>query len=175
MVTKDLLLVSTPSRTLIFDRASFALRQTLSAGGNLSYASGRLYVVSDEWGKPAEMASFTVDAEESDPPAEPPPSPQPPQPKPNPERPLGLTSTAWVDSMESGGIVYFLFAAPAKIERYDLATGSWLRPISLPDGPTGFTVAGTGIYVSFGKLISKFPLDGATETVLTFTASRIHS
>jgi hypothetical protein len=123
MVTKDLLLVSTPSRTLIFDRASFALRQTLSAGGNLSYASGRLYVVSDEWGKPAEMASFTVDAEESDPPAEPPPSPRPPQPKPNPERPLGLTSTAWVDSMEAGGIV-LLSLRRARKDRA-LRSGDW--------------------------------------------------
>ena len=170
LVTKDLLMVSDGTSTSIFNRATFARQQLLPAGGALSYAAGTLYIASSA---NQSLTTYKVAAAEADPPAAPLPPPVPPQPKPNPTRTLGTTSATWLDSVRSGDLAYFLFDAPAKIERYNLQTGAWLSPISLPDGPKAFTVSATAIYVSFGTSISSFPLDGSTETVLGHTAQTI--
>ena len=171
LVTKDLLLVSDGAQTFVFDRASFTKRQTLNAGGHLTYACGNLYVATQMWGTTNSLSLFTVTPTEADPPAASLPTPEPPQPRPNPNRPLGTTTVAWIDTVKAGGVAYFLFDNPAKIERYELASGTWLAPISLPDGPRGLAVSASGIYVTFGTSVSRFTLDGATETPLVTLAT----
>lgn len=91
----------------------------------------------------------------------------------NPSRLLDPTDSPWIGLVRHAGIAYLLFSSPAKIERYHLADGTWLEPISLPDGPTSFTVSASGIYVSFGKALSRFSLDGSTETLLAQAGSEI--
>ncbi|MDQ5852588.1 MAG: hypothetical protein M3380_11075 [Chloroflexota bacterium] len=64
----------------------------------------------------------------------------------------------WIDSMESGGRAYFLFSSPARIERYDLNSQTWLPNITLAYTPTAFTVDAEGLYISFGRRTSRFAL-----------------
>jgi hypothetical protein len=165
LLTADTLIVSNGVRTFIFDRATFVKRQTLESGGALSYAAGTLYVVSRYL--PSTLTTYHVAASEPDPAPDPLPPPQPPQPRPNPDRTLGPATAKWLDSARVGGIAYFLFNQPAKIERYELASGTWLAPISLPDAPKAFALSPDEIFVSFAKSLSKFSLDGATETPLS--------
>jgi hypothetical protein len=141
----------------------------------LSYASGRLYVVSDggrQAGNDGDLhrkcggkrSASRVAASSSAASAE----AEPGAPARADVSGMGGLSRIWGDRL-------LPLRHPAKIERYDLATGSWLVPISLPEGPAGFTVAGSAIYVSFGNAISKFPLDGSTETPLCSTAHSIRN
>ncbi len=88
------------------------------------------------------------------------------------------TVPEWSQSEISDDIAYFLFQSPAKIERYDLATESWMTPISLTDKtetPTAFTVDGDGLYIGFGRYASRFNLDGSNESWLHNTATDIQS
>ncbi|MDB6155937.1 MAG: hypothetical protein JWL90_4390, partial [Chthoniobacteraceae bacterium] len=62
---------------------------------------------------------------------------------------------------------------PNRIERYDLATQSWLTPISLPSGygalSTG-AIDSDGIYVAYDKSTYRYNLNGANEAhILTTT------
>ena len=98
------------------------------------------------------------------------PLPGGPVTRPNPARPLGPATAQWIEAARSSDVAYFLFAAPAKIERYNFATGQWIAPISLPATPTAFTVGGDGIYVAFREEVSRFSFGGGTETML-FTAN----
>ena len=166
LLTADRLIVSNGTRTFIFDRATFTKLQTLENGGALTYAAGTLYIISQPYNAPSTLATYRVAASEPDPAPDPLPPPQPIQSRPNPDRTLGPATATWLDAVRVGGIWYFLFDQPAKIERYDLASGTWLKPISLPDGPKAFAVSSEAIFMSFGKSVSKFSLDGATETPL---------
>ena len=78
-------------------------------------------------------------------------------------------STPWLDVEESGGIVYFVFTSPARIERYDMAAQAWLSDIALPATPTAFTVDSQHLYVSFGRRTSRFNLNGSGEVHLRNT------
>jgi PKD repeat protein len=81
----------------------------------------------------------------------------------------------WISSKESAGIIYFLFAAPPKIERYAVQSQIWLAPIALAAAPTAFTVDADGIYVSFGRSTSRFGLDGSSETHLINTIADVQN
>lgn len=171
LLTKDLLLVSNGTSTYIFNRTTFAQQQVLPAGGALSYAAGRLYIATSA----NILTTYVVAATEADPAPQGLPVDPGPQPHPNPDLTLGTTTATWLDATRSGDLAYFLFDSPAKIERYNTATGAWLKPISLPSTPKGFTVSSGAIYVSFGTSISAFALDGSTETVLGNTVFSITS
>ena len=73
----------------------------------------------------------------------------------------------WLQSTRSGTVAYFLFDAPARIERYDMSSRDWLSPIQLGDAPTAFAADDETLYVAFGRRISRMNLDGTGETVLT--------
>lgn len=167
IVTNDVLMTSNGTNTFIFNLGNGTPRQTIAIGGSLSYAAGTLYIASNNTSTSQYVLStFNVVPTELDPPVgNITPSPGS-QPQPNPDRPLGTTSVAWLDSAKAGEISYFLFDSPAKIERYSLSENTWLSPISLPDGPKSFAVDEDGIYVSFGTNISAFTLDGKTERPL---------
>jgi hypothetical protein len=80
-----------------------------------------------------------------------------------------LLPTPWLARHESGGIVYFLYTTAARVERFDLASGSWLADIALPETPTAFWADADGLYVSFGRRTSRFALDGTGEAHLRNT------
>lgn len=69
----------------------------------------------------------------------------------------------WLESETQGGIAYFLYASPPRIERYDMAGESWLPDLTLAETPGTFAVDGEGIYVSFGRRTSRFTLEGTGE------------
>ena len=86
---------------------------------------------------------------------------------PGPQR---LIATPWLDKLESGGIVYFHYTSPARIERFDLASGGWLADIVPPEPVTAFWVDADGLYLSFGRRTSRFALDGTGEVHLRNTS-----
>ena len=58
------------------------------------------------------------------------------------------TLATWAERREHGGVFYFLFGAPARIDRYDTVTSAWLPSITLDSSATAFDVDDTGIYLS---------------------------
>lgn len=78
-----------------------------------------------------------------------------------------LNSVPWLQKKENNNIVYFLFAWPERIERYDLVSETWLSTIPLSGAPISFTVDNDALFVSFGDRTSRFNLNGLGETQLT--------
>ena len=72
----------------------------------------------------------------------------------------------WVARREYAGVVYFLFSAPARIERYDTTAGAWLPVIGLTGPATAFDVDASGIYDSESDGVHHFDLSGAALGVL---------
>ncbi len=72
----------------------------------------------------------------------------------------------WIAAERAGDMAYFLFANPARIERFNLATDAWATPLALPRTPTAFAIAGNLIYVAFGTALSRFSLEGAGEAAV---------
>jgi hypothetical protein len=81
----------------------------------------------------------------------------------------GASAGNWIDSADSGGIAYFLLAAPPEIRRYDMAAEAWLAPISLPQEPDAFAVDAEGLYVGSGQAVVRYALDGSSPTALAVT------
>lgn len=71
---------------------------------------------------------------------------------------------ALLDVQQENDIVYFLFAAPNKIVRYDLSSNKFINKISLDNIPTAFHVNKSAIYISYGAELFKHKLDGFTDT-----------
>jgi len=69
---------------------------------------------------------------------------------------------ALIDVQQKNDIVYFLFAAPNKIVRYDLSSNRFLSKITLNNVPTAFHVNDSNIYTSYGKQLFKADLEGST-------------
>lgn len=67
---------------------------------------------------------------------------------------------ALIDVQQKNDIVYFLFAAPNKIARYDLASNAFLTQIPLSNVPTAFHVNNDYIYSSYDKTLKRTDLDG---------------
>jgi Thrombospondin type 3 repeat len=78
----------------------------------------------------------------------------------------------WLASSANDGIAYFLYD-DALLERYDLDAEAWLPPIALSGTPTGFAVDDDGIYVAFGRRVSRLSLDGQTEVPLENTTADV--
>lgn len=74
------------------------------------------------------------------------------------------TPTApWSHKVRSGDIVYFAFASPSRIERYDLSREEWLTPVSLTEAPNALHVDTDGIYYAVGRAVLQRALDGTNE------------
>lgn len=69
-------------------------------------------------------------------------------------------------SMRSSDIYYFVFNTPNRIERYNLATRTWLSPVALEKEATALWVDESGIFVAEDRAISRFALDGSGKTPL---------
>ena len=77
----------------------------------------------------------------------------------------------WVAEQDYGGVAYFAFADTPRIERYDMATESWLNAIPLAVAPTAMLVDKTGIYTTMGKHTTRFTLVGEATTFSIDTPS----
>jgi uncharacterized repeat protein (TIGR01451 family) len=75
----------------------------------------------------------------------------------------------WIAAVESDGIVFFAIQSPPSVERYDLASHSWLEPIELDAEPTAFHADSDGLYISFGRRTVRFDRNGGNETHLRNT------
>lgn len=78
----------------------------------------------------------------------------------------GNSFAALLDVQQKNDIVYFLFAAPNKIIRYDLNDNEFLSKISLSKIPTAFYVSDTNIYTSYSKDITKSDLNGNVRSTI---------
>lgn len=82
-------------------------------------------------------------------------------------------SAALIDAKRNGQIVYLLMDSPASIERYDFNTQSFLTTIQLLDTPVAFSVDNDGLFISYGRYVTRLTLDGASEVRLRNAASDI--
>lgn len=67
-------------------------------------------------------------------------------------------------SIRSGDVYYFSFTGPNRIERYDLASRTWLAPVALPAAVTALWADEDGIYVAEDRAVSRFAPDGSART-----------
>lgn len=72
----------------------------------------------------------------------------------------------WVDKAEAGGVVYFLYQFPFKLERYELSSRSWLPTIEFDAAPRDIAMLPQGFVVAFGSKVSRFALDGSGEQLI---------
>ncbi len=86
-----------------------------------------------------------------------------------PARETTMPVADWLAIEQHENIAYLLFAQPARIERLDIATGTWLTPIALAREPRTLAVDASGLYVAFGSSVSRFSLGGQNEAVLFST------
>lgn len=199
LITNDLVIAASTSATYIFDKATFALRTTLPAGGFLTYTRGVLYIANSS----GALATYKFQLATPEPPPAATPTPTPsatptstptatptatvtPAPTPTPTGSPGPSASPtptpkpnpsqplWIDAQTSGNIVYFAFAGSApRFERFDLQQEKWLTPIELSAAPTAFAVDATGLYVSLGRSTERYKLDGSSSTHLLNTATDV--
>lgn len=85
--------------------------------------------------------------------------------------PLG----GWKQALTQSGVVHFLFENPARIERFDLASGSWLAPVTLTRTPVAMAfVSPTSAVVAFGRALATIDLaTGAESPIANLTQSPV--
>ncbi len=84
----------------------------------------------------------------------------------------------WVAAKQEGSTAYFFVSFPASIQRYDLASRSWLSPIVFPAarGPmTTATVDSSGIVVAYDKAVFRYGINGLGEQHLVNSGSAVQS
>src|SRR5687768_15567212 len=84
----------------------------------------------------------------------------------------------WIQAEKDREIVYFLFSAAPRLERYSLANQRWLSPISLPSTyglPSAFAVDEAGLYVAYNTTLKRYNLEGASEFHLINTPEAIQN
>jgi fibronectin type 3 domain-containing protein len=84
-----------------------------------------------------------------------------------------LRAVDWVSTERIGEVLHFFVASPASIERYDLASRTWLAPVVLPSGRGALTAAvvdAGGLFVAYDRAVYRYNLSGGAEQhVLTTT------
>src|SRR5581483_2524892 len=86
---------------------------------------------------------------------------------------VAAADAGWVAAAAHRGIAYFLRNAPAGVARYDMTARHWLSPVPVAAGATALAVGDPGLYVAFGRRISRFPLAGGPEQHLLNTAGPV--
>ncbi len=76
-------------------------------------------------------------------------------------------------SQRLGDIVYLAFDGPNRVERFNLASGSWLASLPLSETPTAFRAEAEGLYLSFGRRTVRLGLGGTNETFLANSSENI--
>src|SRR5687767_11978129 len=92
--------------------------------------------------------------------------------------PLELRSLLSATIFEHNNVGYFLRSATPRLERYDIASQSWLAPVNLAGAsgtPTAAHVDDDGIYVAYGNVVHRYNLDGTGQTHLLNVANNVHA
>ncbi len=77
-----------------------------------------------------------------------------------------INPPAWLHKAQVDDVVFFTFASPARIERYDMVKREWLSSIALTNSPTAFAADKSGLTIAYGRAIYTRDLDGTDETAL---------
>jgi hypothetical protein len=83
-----------------------------------------------------------------------------------------LGPAPWVASVAHDGIAYFVYPN-SSLQRFDMAVGEWLPPRTLSGIPTALAVDDDGLYVAFGRRVSRLNLDATTEVPLENTSTDV--
>ncbi len=81
---------------------------------------------------------------------------------------------AWSLKARHADVMYFTFATPARLERYDMAQEKWLPSVSLSGSATALHVDADGIFVATARTVSRRALDGTNEQALYNAANDIN-
>ncbi|MBK1883515.1 hypothetical protein JIN85_13895 [Luteolibacter pohnpeiensis] len=79
----------------------------------------------------------------------------------------GISGSNLGKSIKHGGVKYFLFSEPSRVERYDLESGNWLEPILFPTEVADFAVDSSGIFTVSNEELDKLSLDGSQVEMVT--------
>jgi PKD repeat protein len=88
--------------------------------------------------------------------------------------PAAQSIEPWLDAQLNDGVLYLLYASPARIMRYNLSNQSWLSSLLLPAIPTAFRVDGSQIFVAMDKTLARFNLDGTGQKNLWSSSQTIN-
>lgn len=84
------------------------------------------------------------------------------------------STPVWSFRARHADVVYFTFATPARLERYDMAQEKWLPSVPLSGSATALHVDAAGIFLATGRTVSRRALDGSNEQALYNTANDIN-
>jgi hypothetical protein len=73
----------------------------------------------------------------------------------------------WLAAERLGDVAYFVFTSPARIERFNLATETWLPPLPLARVPGAFAVGANALFIASGSIIYRYAPDGTGESVVS--------
>lgn len=77
----------------------------------------------------------------------------------------GVEAEQWIAVERFGQTLYFAFASPARVERFDVGSGSFSpSSISLATSPTAIAVDASGLYVARSQSVYRYNLDGTGES-----------
>ncbi|MCC7019522.1 MAG: hypothetical protein IT332_07195 [Ardenticatenales bacterium] len=79
---------------------------------------------------------------------------------------VAAADAPWLPASTAAGIAYFPFAAPPRVERFDLATGTWLPAVPLTDAPTAFRAGDDALFAAYGPRVVRMATDGTGEVSL---------
>ncbi|WP_421921755.1 GlyGly-CTERM sorting domain-containing protein [Marinobacter salarius] len=80
-----------------------------------------------------------------------------------------VSHAALVDIDQDDGVIYFTFAAPNKVVRYDMVSQSMLSDIPLNNVPTAAETQGNNLYVAYRRSAYAIDLDSQTPTFIANT------
>lgn len=80
-----------------------------------------------------------------------------------------VSHAALVDIDQDDGVIYFTFAAPNKVVRYDMVSQSMLSDIPLNNVPTAAEIQGNNLYVAYRRSAYAIDLDSQTPTFIANT------
>lgn len=84
-----------------------------------------------------------------------------------------FSGASLIDSEQVGNTRYFLFSIPNKVERFDVDAGAFLDPVPLNFSSTAMAVDTGNIYVSHGREVRRYPLDGGASSFIRNAADTV--
>lgn len=79
----------------------------------------------------------------------------------------------WIDKSVHDDVVYFAFASPARLERFDLETQTWLDSIDLAASPSTLYVNSSGIFYGSAREVRRLDLPGLNDAPYYNTAEDV--
>ncbi len=77
-----------------------------------------------------------------------------------------LPATPWLAAVAADDVFHIAYASPPRLERFDLQARTWYPTQPLAEPPTALHADADGIYIAFGRRVSRFDATSFTETHL---------